>query len=336
MEDRRVKSIELVNEAGFRVGLLDYGATISSIKIPVDGRILDVVLGYPNPGDYLHDNFYLGATVGRYAGRIDHGCFTLNGRRYHLATGENIHCLHGGPQGFSKRFWSVDSGSDSKSAILRYQSADGDQGFPGRLEMSVRYSLSGDSGLLIEYRAESDAETVINLTNHAYFNLTGGLDDLSSGITNHAIVINADCYAVLSETDIPTGELRDVTGSRFDFRQVSWLGGRVGANGFGSNFGYDHSFLLNGSGDGPVFAAAAHSPESGLWLKVHTTQPALQFYTGEYLGAPLRKRGGFCFEAQNFPDAPNQPLFPSSVLHPGQVHAQSIFYEFGCADSLPP
>ncbi len=307
------------------MGLLDHGATISSIIVPVDGRDLDVVLGYPKSSDYLHDTFYLGATLGRYAGRIDHGRFTLNGRQHQLATGDNIHCLHGGPQGFSRQFWSAEVDSDSKSATFRYQAADGEQGFPGQLAVSVRYSLRGEYGLLMEYRALSDAETIVNLSNHAYFNLNG----YPSEITDHSIVINADRYARLDSSDIPSGEFLDTKGSRFDFARPALLRERIAEGGFGAEYGYDHTFALNGNRGKLAFAAAAHAPCSGLWLKVHTTQPALQFYTGEYLGSPLLQRGGLCFEAQNFPDAPNKPDFPSAVLKPGQTFAQSILYEFG-------
>jgi aldose 1-epimerase len=335
MNERLLQSIELENEAGFQVGLLNYGATIHSILVPLDGRDLNVVLSPPRLQDYLHDTFYLGATVGRYAGRIDRGRFALNGRRYQLATGDNMHCLHGGPQGFSRQIWSVDGGSDSKTATFHFDSPDGDQGFPGKLAVSVRYSLRGDYGLLIEYQAVSDAETVINLSNHAYFNLNGNLNGSTSDITNHSIAINADRYAVPNEADIPTGELREVDGSRFDLRQAALLMDRIGGGGFGSEYGYDHTYELNGGREKLAFAAAAHSPDSGFWLKVHTTQPALQFYTGEYLGSPMQRRGGFCFEAQNFPDAPNQPVFPCAVLEPGNTYSQSILYEFGHADCAP-
>jgi len=333
MNKRYLQSIKLANEAGFCVELLDYGATISSIMVPVDGRSLNVILGYPKPADYLRDSFYLGATVGRYAGRIDRGRFTLNDRRYQLATGDDVHCLHGGPQGFSRQFWSVDMGSDSHSVTFRHLAPDGDQGFPGRLAVSARYSLHGDYGLLIGYQAMSEAKTVINLSNHAYFNLNGNLNDNprknTSDISNHSIIINADRYAVPGQADIPTGELRKVDGSRFDFRQATLLKDRIGEGGFGSEYGYDHTFELNGDGDKLAFAAEAHAPDSGLWLKVHTTQPALQFYTGEYLDSPMHRRSGLCFEAQNFPDAPNQPAFPCAVLEPGETYAHSILYEFG-------
>jgi len=207
MNERLLQTIELENEAGFQVSLLNYGATIHSILVPMDGRDLNVVLSSPGLQDYLHDSFYLGATVGR--------------------------------------------------------------------------------------------------------------------------------YAVPNEVDIPTGELREVDGSRFDLRQAALLMDRIGGGGFGSEYGYDHTYELNGGREKLAFAAAAHSPDSGLWLKVHTTQPALQFYTGEYLDSPMQRRGGFCFEAQNFPDAPNQPAFPCAVLEPDNTYSQSILYEFGHADCAP-
>jgi aldose 1-epimerase len=334
MNERCLQKIELGNEAGFQVGLLDHGATISSIRVPVDGHRLNVVLAYPDRMDYLNDSFYLGATVGRYAGRINHGQFILKGRRYQLATGDNIHCLHGGPQGFSRQRWSADVGPDSQSAAFHLESPAGAQGFPGKMAVSVRYSLRGNYGLLIEYQAVSNADTIINLSNHAYFNLNGNPGGCISDITNHRIVINADRYAVPDQADIPTGELRTVEGSRFDFRQAVLLRDRISEPGYGSDYGYDHTYELNRSRKKLAFAAAAHSPESGLQLKVRTTQPALQFYTGEYLDSPLHRRGGFCFEAQNFPDAPNKPGFPSAVLESGKTYTQSILYEFTHSDSL--
>ena len=273
--------------------------------------------------------------MGRYAGRINRGLFKVSNREYQLATGDNIHCLHGGPQGFSRRFWSVDAGSDSQSITFRLETPDGDQGFPGKLAVSVSYSLRGDYGLLIEYEAVTETATIINLSNHAYFNLNGKLYEGTSEIINHSIVIHADRYAVPDQADIPTGELREVAGSRFDFRQAVLLSERIVEGEFGSEYGYDHTYELNGDEEKLTIAAAAHSPDSGLWLKVHTTQPALQFYTGDYLDTPIRRRGGLCFEAQNFPDAPNQPAFPCAVLEPGKTYSQSILYEFGRADSLP-
>lgn len=326
LKGAHLQYIELKNEIGFRVGLLDYGATIQSIYVPANDGDLNVVLAYPDPADYACDAYYLGSTLGRYAGRIGHGRLALSGRRYQLATGDNIHCLHGGPEGFSSRLWNADLDTASNIATFRYESPDGEQGFPGGLVASVRYSLHGDSGLLIEYLATSDAETVVNLSNHAYFNLNGKASD----ITDHRVLINADHYAVADEGGIPCGELRDVSGSRFDFRQSTLLRDRVNEEGMGADFGYDHAFALNRSHEGLSLAAAAWAPATGLWLKVSTTQPALQFYTGEYLGAPLMQRAGFCFEAQNFPDAPNIPGFPTSVLKPGEEYRQTILYEFGC------
>ena len=213
MNKMYLQSLELHNKAGFRVGLLNYGATVSSITVPLEGRDLDLVLGYPALSDYLRDSYYLGATVGRYAGRIEHGRINLNGNRYQLETGDNEHCLHGGPQGFSQQFWLPELASDSKSATFCHESPDGDQGFPGKLAVRVRYSLVGDYGLLIEFEAASDTKTVINLSNHAYFNLSGRQKGNAGGIGNHNVVINADRYARLDPTHIPTGELHAVRDS---------------------------------------------------------------------------------------------------------------------------
>ena len=319
-----MQTIELHNEAGFRVGLFALGASINSIIVPAGGRDHAVVLAYPELSDYLSDPYFLGATLGQYAGRIAHGQFALSGRRFQLATGDNVHCLHGGPEGFSRRFWSVAADSHSQSATFHYESADGEQGFPGKLAVSTKYSLKGDYGLLIEYRAWSDAETVINLSNHAYFNLNAS----ESEITNHDVVINADHYARPDRDNIPTGEICEVADSRFDFRRPVTLNTRIADEIAGQEQGYDHTFALNKSNGGLEFAASAYSPLSGLRLSVFTTQPALQFYTSEYLGPPLLRRGGLCFEAQNFPDAPNQATFPSATLKPGEIYSEQILYKF--------
>ena len=323
-----MREFELKNKNGFRVGLLDHGASIRSVLIPgVDGP-LNAVLAYPDPTDYQSDVYFMGSTLGRYAGRIEHGQFTLNQRHYQLAMGDEMHCLHGGPDGFSSRAWTAEASPDSESLIFRYQSNDGEQGFPGRLSVSVRYSLQRDFGLLIEYQASTDADTVINLSNHAYFNLNSTANEIG----NHHFTINADRYAVLDDHAIPTGELRDVEGSRFDLRRENSLSELMNSGNSAGTQGFDHAFELNRSGPGREFAASAWSPETGLRLRLFTTQAALQFYTGEYLGKPMQKRGGFCFEAQNFPDAPNKRGFPSAVLKPGQVYEQSILYEFSYDD----
>jgi aldose 1-epimerase len=317
-----MRTVELQNEAGFRVELLDLGACIRSIAVPVHGRDTEVVLTYPNQSDYLRDKYYLGATLGRYAGRIADGQFSLQGRPIQLRTGNNIHCLHGGPEGFSRQFWSCVA--DSRSAQFNYQSVAGEQGFPGNLEVEVRYSLRGEYGLLIEYTARTDAETVINLSNHAYFNLNG----FESDVTNHQVQINSDQIAESDVDGIPTGSLNALANSRFDFRQLVCLQDRIKGSAYGSDQGYDHTFALNNRNGGLSFAASAFSPLTGLQLNVHTTQPALQFYTGEFLGTPWLRRGGLCFEAQNFPDAPNLPAFPDARLKPGQIYSQKILYSF--------
>jgi aldose 1-epimerase len=318
-----LREIELRNNNGFLVSLLDHGATIRSVLIPTPDGPLNAVLTYPDQSDYLHDPFFLGSTLGRYAGRIALGEFSLNGRDYRLARGHEEHCLHGGPGGFSFRQWSVEETGES-SALFSYRSEDGEEGFPGGLSVSVRYSLQDDFGLLIEYEATSDADTVINLSNHAYFNLNSS----AGGIENHHIVINSSRYAALDESAIPTGELLHVKGSRFDFKRAVCLNGRMRSADDGRARGFDHTFALNRSTKGRAFAASAYSPETGLSLKLFTSQPALQFYTGEYLRSPLCPRDGFCFEAQNFPDAPNHHNFPSAVLRQGGIYTESILYDF--------
>ena len=289
---------------------------------------MDVVLGYSDVDRYASDPFFLGATIGRYAGRIKRGRFPLNGREIKVsgdpATGG--HCLHGGPNGLHAREWDVDPGADASSITFRTRSEDGEEGFPGTLDVAVCYALA-DHVLTIEYRAVSDADTVLNLTNHTYFNLNG-----SGLIDGHQVMINADAHTPVDDECIPTGEILDVTGTNFDLRE----GVRLQVTAGRRQAVFDNTFVLRAEGERSLdidgitlpLAASATSIDTGIHLNVFTSQPGLQFYTGQYLDGEFAPFSGMCFEAQGFPDAPNQPAFPSTLLRAGVEYRQLIAYQF--------
>ena len=319
------QTVTLSNATGIEVALVDRGAAIQSIRVPVGRRIVDAVLGYEDPERYHADPFFLGATVGRYAGRIGNGSFLLQGRRIEVNRDADGHCLHGGPGGLHSRAWRLRE-SNGESAVFSYLSDDGDEGFPGALDLTVRYSLQG-MALIIELTAMSTADTVLSLSNHAYFNLAGG-----GTIGDHVVSVNADAYTPVNGEAIPTGEIRPVAGSAFDLREESSLRKRVGDG----RCGYDQNFALNKGGERSVavngqateFAASAYCEATDVRLNVFTTHPGLQFYTGQYLGEPFVPYQGLCFEAQAFPDAPNRPEFPSALLRAGERYLELIVYEF--------
>jgi aldose 1-epimerase len=323
-----LKSFHLRNDSGFEVVLHNIGATIGSITVPAREGNTSVVLGHLDARQYLHNPYYLGSTIGRYANRIARARFQLERSLVHLESteGEPGHCLHGGPEGFSHRFWSVDSDAEPQSVRLHLISPDGDQGFPGNVEALVTYRLLEGWKLAMEYRVTSDAPTVINLANHAYFNLNTD----ETPIDNHEVMINADQFTPIGDDMIPTGEKRDVSGSAFDFREASQLHDRLDAREqqIVNGHGFDHNFILNRTPEECFFAAQVSSPQSGLSVKIHTTQPGLQLYTGQHLGAPFQARAGVCLEAQQFPNAPNENGFPNTVLRPGEVYRQRTVYEF--------
>ena len=277
---------------------------------------MSVVLGYSQASAYTSDPYYLGATVGRFAGRIDRGRFVLDGNVHALARGGTggMHCLHGGSQGFHSRLWTLTALDRARAATFRYVSPAGEQGFPGRLEVEARYELLDECRLMIEYRALADAPTVVNLSNHAYFNLSG----CSGPIDGHRVKINADRYTPLDPHDIPTGEMLPVEGTRFDLRVERTLGSEA----------FDQNFVLNKERAGLEFAASVAAPAAGIRLNLYTTQPGLQLYTGDQLASPFRFRAGLCLEAQHFPDSPNQAGFPSCRLNPGEHYCQQTLLEF--------
>ncbi|WP_369197225.1 aldose epimerase family protein [Streptomyces djakartensis] len=304
-----------LERADVRVRVLTYGGIVQSVEVPDrDGRAGDVVLGFGDLDGYLaHPEPCLGALVGRYANRIAGGRFVLDGRTYALEPNNGPNSLHGGARGFDKRVW--DAEADGRHGVrLSRVSPHGEEGFPGRLDVSATYTLDGSGALRIAYEAVTDAPTVVNLTNHSYFNLAG-----SGHAGGHELRLAASRYTPVDAELIPAGSPAEVTGTRFDFR----AGRRTGT-------GYDHNFVLDkGVTDAPVEAAELYDPVSGRVLTVATTEPGLQLYTGDHLAGPFAPGDGVALETQHFPDSPNRPEFPSTVLRPGEVFRSETVYRFG-------
>jgi len=327
----------LKNKNGVEADIITFGATLVSLKAPDrSGNMADVVLGYKDIDGYVSDKAYLGATVGRYANRVANGKFTLDGKTYELPKNDGNNTLHGGIKGFNKRVWTAHEVSSANGQAVRfsYLSKDGEEGFPGNLKVDVTYSLSNDNALRIEYSATTDKDTVVNLTNHAYFNLAG---EGSGDILGTELTLRANQFTPVSESLIPTGELRAVKGTPFDFTTAHAIGERIEQDEEQLKFGkgYDHNWVVNRTRvAAPALAAEAHDPKSGRLLQVLTTEPGIQLYTGNFLdgsihgksGAAYNRRNAFCLETQHFPDSPNQPKFPSTVLKPGQrFHSVTIY-----------
>ena len=302
-----IKTSRLSAEGGLDVSLHNLGATLQSIKVPTAEGPVEVLLGYPGAEDYIDDPFFMGCTVGRYAGRIGSGRMALGGKVYELDRNDadHGHCLHGGAGGFHSKYWQVDEDPNSSAVLYRIVSPDGDQGFPGRLRVTVRYSLVSAMCLQIDYFAEADTETVINLTNHAYFNLNGD----GSGIENHEIWINSELYLPMGPNLLPTGDISNVKGTVFDFRSKAVLADRLSQPSpqLELGGGFDHFFMLNKAMKYPAIAASVASPATGIRLKFYSSRPGVQFYTGNYLTDPFGKQSGVCLEFQNAPNAPNGP-----------------------------
>jgi aldose 1-epimerase len=324
-----------------KVAITNLGGHVVSILAPDrSGRVADVTLGYRDFAGYLGDTSYLGSLVGRYANRIAKGRFTLDGKTYALALNNGPNSLHGGPTGFQTRVWApkVVSGPDGDALELTYVSKDGEEGYPGTLTAKVVYSLRADGGLAIDYSATTDAPTIVNLTNHAYFNLAG---EGEGTVLGHEMQIEADAFTPVDGTLIPTGEERPVEGTPFDFRRPVAIGARIDAADpqLKAGGGYDHNYVLRGKMGELRLAARVVEPKSGRVLEVLTTEPGLQFYSGNFLdgkvvgksGKPYVRRGAFCLEAQHFPDSPNRPEWPSVVLRSGQTYRQTTVYRFTVA-----
>jgi|HigsolmetaAR204D_1030405.scaffolds.fasta_scaffold00187_15 aldose 1-epimerase len=328
----------LRNRSGMEVKVTNYGGIITELKVPDrNGKLDDITLGYSSIDGYLKESPYFGALIGRYGNRIGKAQFTLDGQTYKLPANDGPNTLHGGPKGFDKVVWNAEpfERDGERGIVLTYTSPDGDQGFPGTLNARVTYTLTDDNELVFEYHATTDKPTVVNLTQHAYFNLAG---DGSGDILGHELVINADRYTPVDGGLIPTGELASVEGTPFDFRTKTAIGARIDADDeqIKRGGGYDHNFVLNRDGDGLVLAARVEEPTSGRVMEVFTTEPGLQFYSGNFLdgsitgknGHVYQKRSGFCLETQHFPDSPNKPEFPSTRLDPGQTYESKTVYKF--------
>jgi aldose 1-epimerase len=334
-DGKRIDVFTLTNAAGVEIRAMTYGAIIQSWKAPDRaGRIADIVLGFDDPARYFKgDSPYFGAIVGRYGNRIGGARFTLDGKPYTLAANDGVNHLHGGTRGFDKVTWNGEIVKDSRGASVAFTrtSPDGEEGYPGALTMRVTYTLTSKNELIVDYQATTDKPTVLNLTQHSYFNLAGEGD-----ILGHELRLNADRYTPVDKTLIPTGELAAVDGTPFDFRTPTRIGARIGSEHPQMQFGrgYDHNWVLARSGGGLSLAAELHDPKSGRTLSVSTTEPGLQFYSGNFLDGTLtgkggqvyKHRSGLCLETQRFPDSPNKPSFPTTVLRPGETYrTQTVF-----------
>jgi aldose 1-epimerase len=333
-----IEAFTLRNSRGIEVKAITYGGIITSLRIPDrEGRFDDVALGYDTLDGYLKTNSpYFGGIIGRYANRIANASFTLDGKTYPLAANNGPNHLHGGNKGFDKVWW---KGEDFQNrtgvgVAFEYVSADGEEGYPGKLEIAVTYTLTERNELIVDYFAVSDKPTPVNLTQHTYFNLTGGRRD----VLDHEIMVNADRYTPIDSTLIPTGTLSAVEGTPFDFRKPMRIGDRIDSDDEQLKLarGYDHNFVLNRPNDDLVQAARVHDPMTGRVLDVLTTEPGVQFYSGNFLdgtitgksGTVYARRFGFCLETQHFPDSPNKPQFPSTVLRPGQEYRSQTKFVF--------
>ena len=333
-----VKLFTLKNANGVEAGVTNYGGTLVTLKTPdKNGKFEDILLGFDSVQGYLQREVpYFGATIGRYGNRIAGGKFTLDGKEYALALNNGPNSLHGGLKGFDKVVWEAEEFSNENEAgvKLHYLSPDMEEGFPGNLSVDVIYTLNNDNELRIDYKATTDKKTIVNLTNHAYFNLTG---DLSKDILDHKVMINADQFVPVDANTIPLGELRPVEGTPFDFTEAVKVGKRIGENHeqLKAGNGYDHTWVVNGEAGNMRLAATVYEPNSGRFMEIETTEPGVQFYTGNWLNGTLRgkgvtykKRTGLCLETQHFPDSPNQPQFPSTELNPGETYETSTVHKF--------
>jgi aldose 1-epimerase len=338
-EGEPVELYTLTNKNGVEAAISAYGGAVVSLKVPDrTGKLGDIVLGYDSVEGYVTDKSYLGAIIGRYGNRIGHAQFSLEGKTYTLAKNNGENSLHGGVKGFNRVVWAAKEvpSKGGQALELTYLSKDGEEGFPGNLQVRVVYTLTDSNELKIEYFATTDKKTVVNLTNHSYFNLAG---PGSGDILGHQVMIEADKFTPVDSGLIPTGELRDVAGTPFDFRKATAIGARIDANDEQIKLGggYDHNFVLRRKIGAPIsLAARVTESTTGRVLEVWTTEPGVQFYTGNFLdgtahgkgGIAYAKRSAFCLETQHFPDSPNQPKFPSVVLNPGERYHTTTIYKF--------
>jgi aldose 1-epimerase len=328
----------LTNAKGMQVEITTYGGAVVALTAPDrNGKYADVVLGMDSLAGYQHQSSFFGALIGRYGNRIGHAQFQLDGKSYHLPKNDGQNTLHGGDNGFDKHVWTAKEAHTAAGPALEltYVSKDGEEGFPGTLTAKVVYTLTAENELRIEYSATTDKDTVVNLTNHSYFNLAGAGEGT---VLDHQVMIDADRTTPVDSGLIPTGELRPVKGTPFDFTKATAIGARIGADDQQLKYakGYDHNFVLNGGAAGLHKAAEVYEPKSGRVLEVWTDQPGLQFYTGNFLDGTVHGKGGkaypfrgaFCMETQHFPDSPNRPSFPTTELKPGQTYHTTTAYRF--------
>jgi aldose 1-epimerase len=334
--EKEVDLYTLTSDTGMEVSIINYGGAITSIKVPErTGQLGDVVLGYDTLREYEENPRYLGALIGRHANRLAAGKFSLNGTEYQLPQNNGRNHLHGGPNGFDKVFWEARKESCDSQAVLHltYLSRAGEENYPGNLTVKVNYILTGDNEFRIEYRATTDQDTIVNLTNHSYFNLGG-----SGSILDHQLMINAGSFTPVADDLIPLGEIRSVRGTPMDFTGDQAIGARINEPYDQLSFtgGYDHNFVLRGQNGSLSLAARAFEPLSGRKLEVFTSAPGLQFYSGNFLdgtisgkaGVVYGKYAGFCLETQHFPDAPHHPNFPTTVLKPHQEYKHDTVFRF--------
>jgi aldose 1-epimerase len=338
-DGRPVDIITLRNGKGAEMTVLTYGGIIQTLKMPDrDGNYGDIVMGFDTLAEYEQSSPYFGSLIGRVGNRIANGRFTLDGTTYTLAQNNGPNHLHGGVKGWDKLIWDADPFQDETGAgvILTLNSPDGDEGYPGAVTAHVKYTLTPNNELIVDYHATSDAPTVINLTQHSYFNLGGAQ---TQDILGHELMLNADRFTPVDATLIPTGELAPVDGTPFDFRTPTAIGARIDADHpqIAHGPGYDHNWVLNRTGDGLQVAATVYEPTTGRTMEIRTTEPGIQFYAGNFLdgsftgkgGRAYPRRSGFCLETQHFPDSPNQPSFPSITLRPGEDYATQTVFAFG-------
>jgi aldose 1-epimerase len=336
---KRVELYTLTNSRGMQVRAISYGAIIQAIRVPDrSGRVADVALGFDSLQGYLTDSPYFGAIVGRYANRIARGRFTLGGRTYRLATNNGPNHLHGGLKGYDKVVWRGESfqRGDTVGVEFEHTSPDGDEGYPGTVQVAVTYTLTPGNELIVEYAASADRPTPLNLSQHSYFNLAG---EGSEDILKHELTIDADRYTPVDSTLIPTGALASVANTPFDFRRPTAIGARIEKNDpqlmYGK--GYDHNFVLNRTGPGLQHAVRVLDPKTGRTLEISTTEPGLQFYSGNFLDGTITGKAGHVYahrsalvlETQHFPDSPNHPAFPSTILRPGKDYRSRTVFAFG-------
>lgn len=333
-----VEIYTLTNASGIEATIMTYGGTVVSLKVPdKDGKLGDIVLGFNTVGEYEEKSPYFGCTVGRYGNRIGKGKFTLDGKEYTLATNNDANHLHGGVKGFDKVVWAAKpfSKDGNVGLVLKYTSKDMEEGYPGNLDVTVTYTLTNADELKVDYLATTDKATVCNLTNHSYFNLAG---EGSGDIFKHELMLNADKFTPVDKGLITTGEMPAVKGTPMDFTTAKAIGKDIDADDEQIKFGlgFDHNWVLNKKGDEMSLAATVYEPTTGRVMEITTTEPGIQFYSGNFLDGTLtgkagkvyKHRNGFCLETQHYPDSPNRPEFPTTTLKPGETYKTSTVHKF--------